>query len=46
MRYSGLPVIGPSERLTGARLKGIGPTLLEEARALTERLGRTFTGAQ
>jgi DNA-binding IclR family transcriptional regulator len=30
MRYSGVPVIGPSERLTSARLRGIGPTPLKE----------------
>jgi len=39
-----LAVIGPSERLTHARLREIAPVLLKEARFLTERLGRASPG--
>ena len=38
-----MAVIGPSERLTPARLKEIAPVLLKEARLMTEQLGRGGT---
>jgi len=37
-------VIGPSERMTHARLREITPVLMEEAHLLTERLSRASPG--